>query len=63
MRLSIITGYYNCLEYFRLLANILIPQLHEGVEWIVVDDGTGDDLSFLDSEHVKILYLPVRKDT
>ena len=59
MRLSIITGYYNCLEYFRSLANILIPQLNKNVEWIVVDDGTGDDLSFLDSERVKILYLPV----
>ena len=59
MRLSIITGYYNCLEYFRSLANILIPQLHEGVEWIVVDDGTGDDLSFLSSKYVKVLYLPV----
>ena len=59
MRLSIITGYYNCLEYFKSLANILIPQLNKNVEWIVVDDGTGDDLSFLDSECVKILYLPV----
>lgn len=59
MRLSIITPYYNCLEYFRSLANILIPQLNKNVEWIVVDDGTGDDLSFLDLEHVKILYLPV----
>lgn len=59
MRLSIITPYYNCLEYFRSLANILIPQLNKNVEWIVVDDGTGDDLSFLSSEYVKVLYLPV----
>ena len=59
MRLSIITPYYNCLEYLKSLANVLIPQLNEHVEWIVVDDGTGDDLSFLTSEYVKVLYLPV----
>ena len=59
MRLSIITPYYNCLEHLKSLANVLIPQLNEHVEWIVVDDGTGDDLSFLTSEYVKVLYLPV----
>lgn len=59
MKLSIITSYYNSLEYTKSLADILVPQLRDGVEWIVVDDGTGDDLSFLSSEYVKILYLPV----
>ena len=57
MRLSIITSYYNCLEYFKSLANVLIPQLNKYVEWIVVDDGTGDDLSFLTSKYAKVIHL------
>lgn len=57
MRLSIITPYYNCLEHLKSLANILIPQLNEHVEWIVVDDGTRDDLSFLTSEYAKVIHL------
>ena len=57
MRLSIITPYYNCLEHLKSLANVLIPQLNKYVEWIVVDDGTRDDLSFLTSEYAKVIHL------
>ena len=38
MKLSIITPYYNCLEYTKKLATILEPQLTDEVEWIICDD-------------------------
>lgn len=59
IKLSIITPYYNALPYIKKLGNILIPQLNDNIEWIVIDDGTGDDLSFLCSPYVKVLYLPI----
>ena len=39
IKLSIITPYYKCLDYTLLLAEKLIPQLTDEVEWIIVDDG------------------------
>ena len=39
MKLSIITPYYDCLEYIKELGNVLEPQLRDDVEWIIVDDG------------------------
>lgn len=39
MKLSIITPYYDCLEYIKELRNALDPQLRDDVEWIIVDDG------------------------
>ena len=56
--ISIITPYYNVREYLIELAKVLIPQLNDKIEWIVIDDGTGDDLSFLTSNYVKLFYLP-----
>lgn len=56
-RLSIITPYYKCLEYIKELASVLVSQLNEDVEWIIVDDGCGDDFSFIDSEYVRMYYL------
>lgn len=38
-KLSIITPYYNCLEYTKKLAEVLVPQLTDEVEWIIIDDG------------------------
>ena len=57
VRLSIITPYYKCLKYIKELASVLVPQLREDVEWIIVDDGCGDDFSFIDSEYVRLYYL------
>lgn len=39
MKLSIITPYYDCLEYIKELGDVLEPQLRDDVEWIIVDDG------------------------
>ena len=39
MKLSIITPYYNCLNYLQNLAKVLEPQLTNEVEWIIIDDG------------------------
>jgi glycosyltransferase involved in cell wall biosynthesis len=42
MRLSIITPYYNTLEYTLKLAEVLQPQLTEDIEWIIIDDGCNE---------------------
>ena len=42
MKLSIITAYYKTYDLTEKLANVLIPQLKEGVEWIIVDDGCNE---------------------
>lgn len=42
-KLSIITPYYNCLEYTKKLAEVLIPQLTDEVEWIIIDDGCQEE--------------------
>ena len=39
MKLSIITPYYNTFEYTIKLAEVLIPQLTDEVEWIIICDG------------------------
>lgn len=56
MELSIITPYYNTLEYTKRLASILEPQLTDKIEWIIVDDGC-DELE-LDKLNAKIIHLP-----
>ena len=58
IKLSIITPYYKTREYTKRLSEVLLAQLNDNVEWIIIDDGTGDDLSFLDSNYVKLLRLP-----
>jgi glycosyltransferase involved in cell wall biosynthesis len=42
IKLSVITPYYNRLEYIKKLANVLEPQLDNEVEWIIIDDGSNE---------------------
>lgn len=53
--LSIITPYYNTLKYTKRLAETLVPQLTEEVEWIIVDDGSHD--KELDKLKAKVIHL------
>ena len=55
MRLSIITPYYNTLEYTLRLAERLQPQLTDNVEWIIVDDGCNEKA--LDNLKAKVIHL------
>lgn len=55
MTLSIITPYYDALDYIQKLATILIPQLNENVEWIIVDDGCHENE--LDKLKAKVIHL------
>lgn len=55
MLLSIITPYYDCLEYTKKLADVLIPQLTNEVEWIIIDDGSNEE--YLDTLGVKVIHL------
>lgn len=56
IKLSIITPYYNVLEYTKRLASVLEPQLNEDVEWIVVDDGCNE--VEIDNFNAKVIHLP-----
>lgn len=56
IKLSIITSYYNCLEYTKELANVLQPQLTEDIEWIIIDDGCHEQE--LDNLNAIIIHLP-----
>jgi glycosyltransferase involved in cell wall biosynthesis len=56
MQLSIITPYYNTLEYIKKLRDVLEPQLTDNIEWIIVDDGCNE--KELDSFKAKIIHLP-----
>ena len=56
MKLSIITPYYNRLEYIKELAKVLEPQLDNEVEWIVVDDGCNE--KELDNLKAVVIHLP-----
>jgi len=55
MKLSIVTPYYNALEYIRKLNYVLSTQLNDKVEWIVVDDGCNE--VELDSFNAKVIHL------
>lgn len=57
MKLSIITPYYNALEYIKELAKVLEPQLNNDVEWIIVDDGCNEYQ--LDKIKAKVIHLPI----
>ena len=58
MQLSIITPYYKCLDYFTVLASILIPQLTNEVEWIIVDDGCNEkELDKYKRDNIKVIHL------
>ena len=56
MKLSIITPYYNCLNYVRELSRILEPQLTDEVEWIIIDDGCNE--TYLDTLNATVIHLP-----
>ena len=55
MKLSIITPYYDSLEYIRRLKSALEPQLSSNVEWIIIDDGCLENE--LDSFKAKVIHL------
>ena len=55
MLLSIITPYYNTLEYTKKLADVLVPQLTDEVEWIIIDDGCIE--AELDSIKANVIHL------
>lgn len=55
VKLSIITPYYNTLEYTKRLNEVLSKQLTEEVEWIIIDDGTED--YELDQLNAKVIHL------
>lgn len=55
MKLSIITPYYNTLEYTKRLAEVLEPQLNENIEWIIVDDGCNE--KDLDKLKARVIHL------
>lgn len=52
---SIITTYYNQYELLKELADVLIPQLTNQVEWIIVDDGCNEKR--LDSLNATVYHL------
>lgn len=56
IKLSIITPYHDCLDYIKKLADILIPQLTEEIEWIIIDDG--DNEKYLDTLNATVIHLP-----
>jgi glycosyltransferase involved in cell wall biosynthesis len=55
MRLSIISPYYDCLNYIKSLRNILEPQLNSNVEWLIIDDGCREEE--LDEFNAKVIHL------
>ena len=54
-KLSIITPYYNCLDFIKELASTLEPQLNGDVEWIIVDDGCNE--TELDTFNARVIHL------
>lgn len=42
LKLSIITPYYDTLEETKRLAEVLIPQLTNEIEWFIIDDGCNE---------------------
>lgn len=51
MDLSIIIPIYNCEKYLERCLNSIVPQLSEGVEMILVDDGSEDRSSQICNEY------------
>jgi len=54
-KLSIISPYYDCLEYTKKLAEVLEPQLNNEVEWLIIDDGCNE--KELDNFKAKVIHL------
>ena len=55
MLLTIITPYYNTLEYTKRLSDMLKPQLNDKVEWIIIDDGCNE--KELDDLGARVIHL------
>lgn len=55
MKLSIITPYFDSLEYIRHLKTVLEPQLSDNVEWLIIDDGCHE--TELDNFNAKVIHL------
>jgi len=53
--ISIITPYYRTLKETKELAEVLVPQLDEKIEWIIIDDGCHEQE--LDKIQAKIIHL------
>lgn len=53
--ISIITPYYDSLDYIKKLAEVLQPQLTNETEWIIVDDGCNEE--YLDTLNAKVIHL------
>lgn len=56
LKLSIITPYYDTLEETKRLAEVLIPQLTDEIEWIIIDDGCNE--KELDKLKANVIHLP-----
>jgi glycosyltransferase involved in cell wall biosynthesis len=54
IKLSIITPYFNTLEYTKKLAEVLEPQLTQECEWIIIDDGCNE--TELDILKAKVIH-------
>jgi len=55
MKLSIITPYYDVLEYTKKLAEVLEPQLTNETEWIIINDGCNE--KELDGFKANVIHL------
>lgn len=55
MKLSIITPYFDSLEYIKRLKTVLEPQLSDNVEWLIIDDGCHE--LELDTFNAKVVHL------
>lgn len=55
MKLTILTAYYKTFNLTEKLSRVLKPQLKEGVEWIIIDDGCNETRldSFTNVIHLK----------
>lgn len=55
MKLTILTAYYKTKELTHNLADVLLPQLKEGVEWIIINDGCPkEDLEGIDTDIIHL---------
>lgn len=55
MKLTILTAYYKTYDLTEKLAKVLEPQLKDGVEWIIIDDGCHE--LRLDNINAKVIHL------
>ena len=61
MDITVIIPYYNCYEYTEKLLDALTPQLKEGIEVILVDDGCHE--TRLEKYPIKVVHLEENSKT